>query len=145
MEILAEYSYFGLFLASFLAATLLPFSSEVVLGVLLNQGLNPYTTLFVATSGNVLGAVVNYGLGAFGGRLILHKFWRMTDPEILKATTRFQKFGVVSLLFSWVPIIGDPLTVAAGVLKVNFMVFLLLVGLGKFLRYVMIYLAVLWV
>ncbi len=145
MEALAEYSYFGLFLASFLAATLLPFSSEVVLGVLLNQGLNPYSTLFVATSGNVLGAVVNYGLGAFGGHLILHKFWRMQDPEILKATARFNKFGVFSLLFSWVPIIGDPLTVAAGVLKVNFMVFLLLVGLGKFLRYVVIYLAVLWV
>ena len=144
MEVLAEYSYFGLFLASFLAATLLPFSSEVVLGVLLNQGFNPYAMLFVATFGNVLGAVVNYGLGAFGGRLILHKFWRMTDLEIQKATTRFQKFGVISLLFSWVPIIGDPLTVAAGVLKVNFMVFLLLVGLGKFLRYVMIYLAVLW-
>ena len=144
MEILAEYSYIGLFLASFLAATLLPFSSEMVLGVLLNQGLNPYPLLFVATSGNVLGAVVNYGLGAFGGRLILHKFWRMTDPEIQKATKRFQNFGVFSLLFSWVPVIGDPLTVAAGVLKVNFMVFLLLVGLGKFLRYVMIYLAVLW-
>lgn len=143
MEILAEYSYFGLFLASFLAATLLPFSSEVVLGVLLNQGLNPFAALFAATFGNVLGAVVNYGLGAFGGRLILHKFWRMTDPEILKATTRFKKLGVVSLLFSWVPIIGDPLTVAAGVLKVNFLLFLFLVGLGKFLRYVMVYLAVL--
>jgi len=143
MEILAEYSYLGLFLASFLAATLLPFSSEVVLGLLLNQGFNPYSTLFVATSGNVLGAVVNYGLGAFGGRLILHKWWRMPEPEIQKATKRFQNFGVFSLLFSWVPVIGDPLTVAAGVLKVNFMVFLLLVGTGKFLRYLLVYFAVL--
>lgn len=144
MEAFAEYSYLGLFLASFLAATLLPFSSEVVLGVLLNQGFNPYVMLFVATFGNVLGAVVNYGLGAFGGRLILHKWWRMPDADIQKATKRFQNFGVFSLLFSWVPVIGDPLTVAAGVLKINFMVFLLLVGTGKFLRYVVVYLAVLW-
>ena len=139
MEAFAEYSYFGLFLASFLAATLLPFSSEVLLGVLLNQGFNPCFVLFAATSGNVLGAVVNYGLGAFGGRLILHKFWRMKEPEIQKAEKRFQKFGVFSLLFAWVPVVGEPLAVAAGVLHINFTVFLLLVSLGKLLRYILIF------
>jgi membrane protein YqaA with SNARE-associated domain len=143
MEFLAEYSYFGLFLSSFLAATLLPFSSELVLGTLLRQGFNPYSLLFVATFGNVLGSVVNYGLGAFGGRLILHKWWRMSDPEIQRAEKRFRKFGIFSLLLAWVPVIGDPLTVAAGVLKINFFLFLLLVGLGKGLRYLAIYLAVL--
>lgn len=142
VEALAEYSVFGLFLASFLAATLLPFSSELILGLLLNQGVNPHAVLFAATSGNVLGAVVNYGLGAFGGRLILHKWWRMPEPEIQRAERKFQKFGIFSLLFAWVPVIGDPLTVAAGVLHVNFPVFLLLVGLGKFLRYLVIFLAV---
>ena len=145
MEAFAEYSYLGLFLASFLAATLLPFSSEVVLGVLLSQGFNPYAMLFVATFGNVLGAVVNYGLGAFGSRLILHKWWRMPEAEIQKAEKRFKAIGVFSLLFAWVPVIGDPLTVAAGVLKVNFLVFFFLVGLGKFVRDVVVYLAVLWV
>ncbi len=145
MEFLAEYSYFGLFLSSFLAATLLPLSSELVLGALLKQGFNPYSLLFVATFGNVLGSVVNYGLGAFGGRLMLHKWWRMSDPEIQRAEKRFRKFGIFSLLLAWVPIIGDPLTVAAGVLKINFFLFLLLVGLGKGLRYMAIYLAVLWV
>jgi membrane protein YqaA with SNARE-associated domain len=145
MEFLAEYSYFGLFLSSFLAATLLPLSSELVLGVLLKQGFNPYSLLFVATFGNVLGSVVNYGLGAFGGRLILHKWWRMSDPEIQRAEKKFRKFGIFSLLLAWVPVIGDPLTVAAGVLKINFFLFLLLVGLGKGLRYMAIYLAVLWV
>jgi membrane protein YqaA with SNARE-associated domain len=143
MEFLAEYSYFGLFLSSFLAATLLPFSSELVLGVLLKQGFNPHLILMVATFGNVLGSVVNYGLGAFGGRLMLHKWWRMPDPEIQRAEKRFRKFGMFSLLLAWVPVIGDPLTVAAGVLKINFFLFLLLVGLGKGLRYIAIYLAVL--
>lgn len=145
MEFLAEYSYFGLFLSSFLAATLLPLSSELVLGALLKQGFNPHLVLFVATFGNVLGSVVNYGLGAFGGRLMLHKWWRMTDPEIQRAEKRFRKFGIFSLLLAWVPVIGDPLTVAAGVLKINFFLFLLLVGLGKGLRYMAIYLAVIWI
>lgn len=144
MEAFAEYGYIGLFLSSFLAATLLPFSSELLLGILLKQGMSPYAVLLTATFGNVLGAVVNYGLGAFGGRLMLHKIWRMQDPEIQKATQRFQNYGVFSLLFSWVPVIGDPLTVAAGVLKINFLLFIFLVGLGKFLRYAAVYLAVLW-
>ena len=144
MEILAGYGYIGLFLSLFLAAALLPFSSEVVLGMLLTQGFNPYAALFAATLGNVLGSVVNYGLGAFGGRLVLHKWLRMPDPEIQKAEKRFRKFGIFSLLLAWVPVIGDPLTVAAGVLKINFFLFLLLVTLGKGLRYMAIYLAVLW-
>ena len=143
MEAFAEYGLWGLFLASFLAATLLPVSSEVVLGYLLTHGFSPYMTVFVATSGNVLGSVVNYGLGIFGSLIILYKILRMSPLEIEKAETRFRKYGILSLLFAWVPVIGDPLTVAAGVLKVNFALFLLLVSIGKFLRYVIVTWAVL--
>lgn len=143
MEILAEYSYWGLFLASFLAATILPFSSEVVLGYLLTHDFSPYVTVFVATSGNVLGSVVNYGLGVLGNRIVLNKFFKLSDREIGKAENRFKKYGVFSLLFAWVPIIGDPLTVAAGALKINFILFLFLVSIGKFLRYVFVAWAVL--
>jgi membrane protein YqaA with SNARE-associated domain len=138
VEILAEYSYWGLFLASFLAATLLPLSSEVVLGVLLTQDFSPSAMVFVATSGNVLGSVVNYGLGILGTRMVLHKFFSRSDRETVRAEHRFKKYGVFSLLFAWVPVIGDPLTFAAGILKVNFIVFLLLVSIGKFLRYVFV-------
>ena len=138
MEVLAEYSYAGLFFASFLAATILPFSSEVVLGVLINQGLSPSAMVLVATFGNVLGSIVNYGLGILGARLVLHQFFRLSDTERIRAENRFKKYGVFSLLFAWVPVIGDPLTVVAGVLKVNFMTFLLLVSTGKFLRYVVV-------
>lgn len=143
MEIFAEYGYWGLFLASFLAATLLPLSSEVVLGYLLTHDYSPYMTVFVATSGNVLGSVVNYGLGIFGSLIVLHKFFRMSTLEIDNAQNRFKAYGVFSLLFAWVPVIGDPLTVAAGVLKINFAVFILLVSIGKFLRYVIVAWAVL--
>lgn len=142
MEILAEYGYGGLFLASFLAATILPFSSEVVLGYLLTHHFSPEMTVLVATSGNVLGSVVNYALGFLGSRILLQKFFRMSVPEIETAEHRFKKYGIFSLLFAWVPVIGDPLTVAAGILKINFIVFLFLVGLGKFLRYVFVAFAV---
>lgn len=136
MDLLAEYSYAGLFLASFLAATILPFSSEVVLGALIRQGLSPLAMVLVATLGNVLGSIVNYGMGSLGASLV-------RGPEQIRAENRFEKYGVFSLLFAWVPVIGDPLTVVAGVLKVNFMIFLLLVSIGKFLRYVFVCWAVL--
>ena len=143
MEILAEYGHLGLFFASFLAATILPFSSEVVLGVLLSHDFNPYVTVFVATAGNVLGSVVNYGLGVLGSQILLNKFLGISTRQIGKAENRFKKYGAFSLLFAWVPVIGDPLTVAAGILKINFVLFLFLVTMGKFLRYVFVSWAVL--
>ena len=143
MEILAEYGHLGLFFASFLAATILPFSSEVVLGVLLSHDFNPYVTVFVATTGNVLGSVVNYGLGVLGSQILLNKFLGISTKQIGKAENRFKKYGAFSLLFAWVPVIGDPLTVAAGILKINFVLFLFLVTMGKFLRYVFVSWAVL--
>jgi len=133
----------GLFFASFLAATILPFSSEVVLGVLLSHDFSPYVMVFVATTGNVLGSAVNYGLGILGSQILLNKLFGISSLEIEKAETRFKKYGIFSLLFAWVPIIGDPLTVAAGILKINFTVFLILVTIGKFLRYVFVAWAVL--
>ncbi len=136
-------SYWTLFAASFLAATILPFSSELILGYLLTQNANLAVTLLAATSGNVLGSVTNYGVGMIGSRVVLNKIFGMSDQKIEKAKNRFRQYGTASLLFAWVPVIGDPLTIAAGVLKVKFGVFLVLVAIGKFLRYVFIAWAVL--
>ncbi len=143
MEILSEYGYLGLFLSSFLAATILPFSSEVVLGLLLSNDFTPVLTIFVATTGNVLGSIVNYCLGLLGSQILLNKLLRISANEMEKAENRFRKYGVFSLLFAWVPIIGDPLTIAAGILKVNFVLFLFLVTMGKFIRYVFVAWAIL--
>lgn len=143
MEILADFGYPGLFLASFLAATILPLSSEVVLGYLLIHDFCPYSIVLVATSGNVLGSVVNYGLGVLGSGIFFQKVLGISNLEIEKAESRFKKYGFFSLLFAWVPVIGDPLTVVAGILKIKFSIFLFLVGLGKFARYVFIAWAVL--
>ncbi|WP_046561156.1 YqaA family protein [Kangiella geojedonensis] len=135
MEFLADYGYLGLFISAFLAATILPLSSELVLTGLLLNGLSPAKLLLVATLGNVLGSLTNYGLGFWASKAVVQKWLRMSEPEFEKAEGRFNKYGLTALLFAWVPIIGDPLTVIAGILRVNLLWFVILVTAGKFLRY----------
>lgn len=129
--------YLGLFLSAFLAATILPFSSEAVLaGLSLSGGMDTALLWGVATAGNTLGALVNWILG----RWCLHwqdrKWFPFKSDDLQKADRWFAKWGVWSLLLSWVPIIGDPITFAAGFLRVNVGVFLALVILAKGGRYV---------
>jgi len=139
----AELGCFGLFLASFLAATILPLSSEVVLTLLLLAGLSPTALVVVATAGNVLGALLNYAIGSRGGTLLLKKVFKIPPDTLTKSQQTFKKYGIYSLLFAWVPVIGDPLTMIAGTLKINISLFLLLVTTGKLLRYIIITYAVL--
>ncbi len=132
----------GVFFAAFLAATILPFSSEAVLAAFYAAGGGEAVVLWlVASLGNVLGAVVNWGLG----RYLLHwqgaRWFPFSQRQLGRAEAWFSRYGVWSLLLAWVPLIGDPLTVAAGMLRVNFWLFLVLVSIGKAGRYA----AVLWV
>ena len=143
MEYFTEFGFAGLFLASFLAATILPLSSEVVLTVLLLNGLNSSLLVGVATVGNVLGSLLNYAIGLRGGDFLVLKILKISEVESVKAQQTFKKYGVFSLLFAWVPVIGDPLTVVAGVLKINILLFLVLVTSGKLIRYLVISYAVL--
>ena len=136
MEYFTELGYLGLFVSAFLAATILPLSSEVVLGALLLAELDPVTLVAVATAGNVLGSVVNYGIGYVGSVYLLKNVLKISEAKFERSKQRFEKYGAVSLLFAWVPIIGDPLTLIAGVLRINIWLFLLLVTLGKLGRYV---------
>ena len=121
--------YVGLFLSALLAATVLTFSSEAVL-----VGL-------MASLGNVLGAAVNWGLGRFCLRWQDRRWFPVDKEKLDRAGRWFSRYGVWSLLLAWVPIIGDPLTFAAGVLRVNFWLFLLLVSIGKAGRYAVVILA----
>lgn len=143
MEALISYGLWGLFAASFLAATILPLSSELVLGYLLTQEFHVFGTVAVATLGNVLGSLTNYGLGLAGARVLLEKIFRVSPKEIALAQERFKTHGTLCLLLAWVPGIGDPLTVVAGMLKINIWIFLALVGLGKLARYIVVSWAVL--
>ncbi|MCV6606329.1 MAG: DedA family protein [Porticoccaceae bacterium] len=127
--------YFSLFTSAFLAATLLPLGSEVLLGALAMEGYSPLWLWLTATVGNTLGALVNWYLGLkllhFQGRR-----WFPFKPDKLKrAQAGFQKYGTTSLLFAWLPIIGDPLTFVAGLMKVRLLPFVILVGIGKGARY----------
>ena len=125
-----------LFGSAFLAATVLPFYSEVFLFALLRDGGDPTLLVVVATLGNTLGAVVNWVLG----RYLLHfqdrRWFYFSREQIDKAQCWFQRHGFWSLLLAWAPIFGDALTLIAGIMKVRLWVFLILVGTGKALRYV---------
>lgn len=135
METLSELGLWGLGLSAFLAATILPISSELVLSSLLMAGENPTTLVIIATSFNVMGSLLNYVVGRWGADTILHRWLHLTTEQTNKAEQQFDRYGKLSLLFAWVPVIGDPLTFLAGLLKVNIGLFLALVTIGKFGRY----------
>jgi membrane protein YqaA with SNARE-associated domain len=138
MESLVGYGYVGIFVGSFLAATILPLSSEIVLSVLLLNGTDPVSAVGVATAGNVLGSVANYGLGFWGNTLLLKKLLGLSPENIQMAERRFRKYGIFSLCFAWVPVVGDPLTVTAGLLKIDLLLFVTLVTAGKLARYAVV-------
>jgi len=132
--------YLSLFVISFLAATILPFSSELTLaGLMATANYDNSLLLIIASSGNVLGSVVNWILGFYSRKLSKKKWFPFKDEQIEKSSKWFNKFGRWSLLFAWVPIIGDPLTLAAGLLRVKFIEFLILVTIGKVSRYLAIF------
>ncbi|QFT53643.1 YqaA family protein [Microbulbifer sp. THAF38] len=135
---LIELGVVGLFISAFLAATILPVSSEIILTTLLLNGLSPVTLVLVATVGNVAGSLVNYALGYWASLGVIKKWLRMSESEFVRAEQRFTKYGMISLCFAWVPIIGDPLTVMAGVLRISLLWFLILVTAGKLLRYIVV-------
>jgi membrane protein YqaA with SNARE-associated domain len=132
--------YLSLFVISFLAATILPLSSELTLaGLIATYNYNNLLLLIVASSGNILGSIVNWILGFYSRNLTSKKWFPFKDEQIKRSSNWFNKFGKWSLLFAWIPIIGDPLTLAAGLLRVKFTEFLILVSIGKVFRYFLIY------
>ena len=132
--------YLSLFIISFLAATILPFSSELTLaGLVATSNYDNLLLLIIASFGNVLGSVVNWILGLYSRNLSTKRWFPFKDEQIEKSSKWFNKFGRWSLLFAWVPIIGDPLTLVAGLLRVKFIEFLILVTIGKVSRYLIIF------
>ena len=132
--------YLSLFTISFLAATILPFSSELTLaGLIATSNYDNLLLLIVASFGNVLGSVVNWALGFYSRNLTTKKWFPFKDKQIENSSKWFNKLGKWSLLFAWVPVIGDPLTFAAGLFRVKFIEFVILVTIGKFSRYFLIY------
>lgn len=132
-------AYFALFFAAFGAATLLPMQSEAVLVGLLVLGDYPAVWLVaVATLGNVLGSLVNWVLGRYIERWRTRRWFPVGEAAMSRAQRGYHRYGRWSLLLSWVPIIGDPLTVVAGVMREPLWSFMLIVTVAKLGRYVVL-------
>ena len=134
---LTELGYLGLFLASFLAATVVPFSSEVVFSAMIYlQHLDPWTWVFVATLGNWLGGMTSYYVGLLGKIEWIEKYFHIKKDKLESFTNRIQKHGDWLAFFSFVPFIGDVIAVATGFFKCNWWKVAIYMLIGKFLRYV---------
>lgn len=138
--------YGSLFASAFLAATVLPISSEVVLLGLLAAGRGDPVLLFtVATIGNTLGSVVNWILGLGIDRLQSRRWFPVTPAQYMRSGRMFRRYGVWTLLFAWLPVVGDAFTVVAGAARVPLGLFVVLVALGKAARYAALIVGGLWV
>ena len=126
--------FLTLFLVAFVSATLLPLGSEALLLYDASQGESLWLLWLVATSGNTLGALLNYWLGLKGEAYLERKGY-LDKEKMQRAHTHFEKWGGWVLLLSWMPVIGDPLTFTAGVLKYNVYSFFIIVAVAKGLRY----------
>ncbi len=125
----------GLFVSALLSATLLPGGSEALLLWRLHEGRDPLALVMSAGAGNVLGSLVTYGMGRLGNRAVHARWLRVDDAALVRAEAWFARFGWPALLLAWLPVVGDPLCLLAGLLRAPLGLFLLLTGAGKFARY----------
>jgi len=135
MELLISYGYIGVFIASFLAATILPFSSEVVLAGVLLSGTEYWPCMIAAIIGNVLGGMTCYWLGKIGKIEWIRKYLKMDTSKLLKVQNWIDKKGAWVSIFTFLPAVGDFIAVALGFLRTNVWSVLLYMTIGKALRY----------
>ena len=136
MEGLFDYSLWGLFLASFLAATVVPFSSEALLTFLIVNGTDAYSAVLVATAGNWLGGMSSFALGYLGKWEWIEKYLRIERTKIEKWHNTLYKRGAIFAFFCWLPAVGDIIAVGLGLLRANIMITAAAMLAGKFIRYV---------
>lgn len=131
----------GLFVAALMAATLFPFQSEITLVAALSAGtVSPAAAIAASSLGNILGSQINWALGLFIEHYKHRRWFPVTEAQLERAQRWYVRYGVWSLLLSWTPFIGDPLTVVAGVMRTPFWLFTVIVAIAKIGRY----LVVLW-
>ena len=135
--------YASLFISSFLSSTVLPGHSEIILTAFIFLKKYPIIDLiFFASIGNILGSILNWCIGYFLTNLKDRKWFPINKSQLTRASSWFLKYGKWTLFLSWVPIIGDPLTIIAGIFRVPIYTFILIVSLAKTMRYVFISLVV---
>jgi membrane protein YqaA with SNARE-associated domain len=145
LESFAAYGYIGLFLASFLAATILPFGSEVVFAALIAAGMDAWTCVIVASAGNWLGGMTNYYLGRLGKIEWIEKYLKVEKKKIDNLQGWLKGKGAVMAFFSFLPAVGDLIAIALGYMRANVYIVNVSMFAGKFTRYVAIMYGVGWV
>ncbi len=135
---LAEYGYWGLLLASFLAATILPLGSEVVFAALIAAGMDVWSCVFYATIGNAAGGATCYYIGHLGKTEWLEKWFKIKPEKINKMIGWLHGRGAVMGFFGFLPAVGDVILVALGFMRANVPMVMISMTIGKFLRYLLI-------
>lgn len=136
LQYLLEYGYLGMFVAAFLAGTVFPFTSEVVLIALIQMGLNPYFTTLCATAGNAAGSMTCYWIGHLGNMQWIEKYLRVKPSTLQRAERFVQGRGAWMGFFSFVPVLGSAITIALGLMRANIWITTAAVVTGKIVRYI---------
>ena len=132
-------AYTSLFISSFLSSTILPGHSEITLTtLLLLEKYSQFLLIFFASLGNILGSIVNWFLGLYITKFINKSWFPFSKKQLDKASSWYLKYGKWSLFLCWVPIIGDPLTIVAGMFRFPLIIFIIIVSISKVLRYIFI-------
>ena len=132
-------AYSSLFISSFLSSTILPGHSEIILTTfILLEKYSQFLLIFFASFGNILGSVINWYLGFYITKFVNKSWFPLKKEQLDKASLWYLKYGKWSLFFSWVPIIGDPLTIVAGIFRVPLVIFITIVSISKILRYIFV-------
>ena len=134
-ELLTQYGYWGMLVAAFLAGSFFPFSSEAVMLALLAAGLDPAPLVAYGTVGNVAGSLFNYGVGSLGREEWITRYTKVSPEKLERGKRWVRRYGAWAGLLAWLPLLGSVITVAMGFLRVPLVYGMVLIGLGKYVRY----------
>jgi membrane protein YqaA with SNARE-associated domain len=138
IDFLIGNGYWGMLIASFLAGSVFPFSSEVVMAALMATGLDPWLLAFYGTIGNVLGALLNYGIGRMGKVEWFEKYLHVKQKDLDRAERFVAGRGAWMGFFAFLPILGSAITVLLGLMRSNIVITFIAITLGKIFRYIIL-------
>ena len=138
IQLLIDYGYWGMLLAAFLAGSFFPFSSEAVMIALLAAGLQPWPLVAYGTVGNVLGSVVNYGIGRMGRTEWIERYLHVSEERMEQAQRFMRGRGAWMGFFAFLPVLGSAITIALGLMRANPITTFISITIGKLLRYVIL-------
>ena len=138
INFLTQYGYWGMLLAAFLAGSFFPFSSEAVLVGLMATGLDPWVLMIYGTVGNVLGSIVNYGVGRMGKLEWIEKYLHVKKKDLDRAQRFMAGRGAWMGFFAFLPILGSAITIALGLMRANIVITFVSITFGKIFRYIIL-------